>query len=99
MARRITLDERAFRQLKKLQKNIGRKVFKAIEGLESNPTPPGSTKLETTDHLRKLRVGNHRVVYALDADEIFIMKVADRKDVYGGLKALEKRLLQLHLKK
>ncbi len=31
---------------------------------------------------RRLRVGDIRVVYGVDGDEVIIMRVADRKDVY-----------------
>ena len=99
MARRITIDERAVRALKKLPKKAARRILKAIEKLGGDSAPPGSTKLEATEHLRKIRVGDYRVVYAVEANETFVMKVADRKDVYEGLHALEKRLVWLHIKK
>jgi mRNA interferase RelE/StbE len=99
MATSITIDKRAVGQLKKLPKATGRKIFKVIQQLKDNPTPQASTKLETTGHLRKIRVGQYRVVYALEADEVFVMKIAHRKDVYQRLDALEKRLLRLHLKR
>lgn len=92
MALHVTIDERAIEQIAKLPRNVGRKVFRCIERLAEDSTPRGSEKLEGTRHLRKVRVGDHRIVYAVEKNEVFVLKVGDRKDVYRGLESLEKRL-------
>ncbi len=95
MAFKVTIDERAIEQLEDLPRKIGRQLFRRIEALKSNARPRGSEKIATTDHLRRIRSGDYRIVYAIIENEAYVLKVGDRKDVYRALEHLEKRLRQL----
>jgi len=68
--------------LKKLSKaEIGRILDKIEEVLaknpESNPTLKGPFA-----GLRKFRVGDYRVVYALLGSDVLILRIGHRRDVY-----------------
>jgi mRNA interferase RelE/StbE len=55
----------------------------AIDGLAANPRPVGCAKLAGRDDYR-IRVGDHRVVYAVDDAERLVMvaRIAHRREVY-----------------
>jgi mRNA interferase RelE/StbE len=55
----------------------------AIDGLAVNPRPPGAVKLAGRDDFR-VRVGDYRVVYAVDDSErlVIVARVAHRREVY-----------------
>jgi mRNA interferase RelE/StbE len=59
------------------------RIASAIDGLAEDPRPRGATKLSGRDDFR-IRVGHHRVVYAVDdeAQVIIVARIAHRRDVY-----------------
>jgi mRNA interferase RelE/StbE len=81
---KIVWKRSAAKELKKLPKQIIRRVLEAVEALSSEPQPVGSRKIVGTINQYRLRVGDYRVIYALE-DEILcveIVRVRHRKDVY-----------------
>jgi len=59
------------------------RLIARIQGLASNPRPPGSEKLSGQDKFR-LRQGVYRIVYSVNDDgpSLLIVKVGHRKEVY-----------------
>ena len=75
---------------KELDALIGRdyeKVARAIDALEKNPRPPRVKKLADSG-LWRIRLGKHRLVYAVDdkAKTVIVVRVVRRKEnTYKGL--------------
>ena len=65
------------------RKNDRRRVIERIEALAGEPRPEGCTKLSDREEYR-VRQGSFRIIYAVDDDEqqILIVKVGHRRDVY-----------------
>ncbi len=55
----------------------------AIRALAADPRPQGCKKL-TGAELYRLRVGNYRILYEIDDDQLFILviRAGHRRDVY-----------------
>jgi mRNA interferase RelE/StbE len=55
----------------------------AIDGLADDPRPEGAVKLAGRNDFR-IRVGDYRIVYAIDDDErlVIIARIAHRREVY-----------------
>jgi mRNA interferase RelE/StbE len=62
---------------------IGR-VFPRIRELAENPRPVGCKKLHGYKDRWRIRVGNYRVVYAIDDGRriVDVTRIAHRKDAY-----------------
>jgi mRNA interferase RelE/StbE len=62
---------------------VADRITAAIDGLGMNPPPMGSVKLAGRDDFG-IRVGNCRIVYAVDdaANLVIIARIAHRRDVY-----------------
>ena len=77
----------ADRQLAKLPRDVQRRIVAAIEALADKPRPPGAVKITGDDNLRRIRVGDYRVVYEIHKGRlvVLVLRVAHRKDVYRGL--------------
>lgn len=77
----------AKKELKKIAKNEIPKIIVEIENLSSNLHPSNSKKLLGTEHTFRLRVGNYRVVYAVENNQLIIeiIRVRHRKEVYKNL--------------
>jgi mRNA interferase RelE/StbE len=55
----------------------------AVEQLAIEPLPNGAKKLQGSDYIYRIRVGDYRIVYELDAaGRITIVRVRHRKEVY-----------------
>ena len=87
MEYRVLILPKAQRQIKSLPVQTRRKVSDAIDSLEKNPRPSGVKKLKGAEELYRLRVGDYRIIYAIQDDELLVIVVnaGHRKDVYRGL--------------
>jgi mRNA interferase RelE/StbE len=69
------------------QKKTRRRVVERIQSLAENPRPHGCEKLSGKHPRYRVRQGPFRIVYEIEDDEliVYIVKVADPRDVYKGL--------------
>jgi len=82
MTYEIVLSDRAFRQLKKLDRNIQERIVSALERIRVRPEDH-ITKL-IGDPGYKLRVGDYRVILDIDKNilKILVIKIGHRKNIY-----------------
>ena len=69
-----------FRQIPK--KDVAR-ILKRIEGLKTDPRPPGAEKLSGREKYR-IRQGDYRILYEIQNEQLIVVvvKVGHRRDVY-----------------
>ena len=74
--------ERALEKI--LDRAARRRVARAIDGLAATPRPAGAVTIQGSDGLRRIRVGDYRVVYTLEqaARTVLIVTIGRRRDVY-----------------
>ena len=81
----VYLPEVVDKQIPKLTLPVGRKIKKAIEKkLMIDPVAYGKPLRFSLKGLRRLRVGNYRVIYKIDEGKeiVIIVRIAHRKEVY-----------------
>jgi len=67
----------------KLNKTLKKRIKKAIEErLSISPHQYGEPLRKTPKGYWKLRVGDYRVVYKVEGNEVWIFAIINRKDVY-----------------
>ncbi|MDB6023523.1 MAG: plasmid stabilization protein [Pedosphaera sp.] len=71
---RVLLERAAEKDINRLTSEIHDRIMVAIQGLASNPRPPGCRKLVGGKKDWRIRVGDYRVIYEI-ADEIRIVRV------------------------
>jgi len=78
----------ARRLLRKLDPATRERIVRAVLSLEGDPRPPGAKKLAGPDNLWRVRVGDHRVIYAIEDDRLLVVvvTVGHRREVYRGLR-------------
>ena len=82
MAYNITYKSSVKRDLKKLSKAEARRVLDQLEkDLSKKPDKYPALKGEFAG-LRKYRVGNYRVIFAILDKDVLVLRIGDRKDVY-----------------
>lgn len=74
----------ARKELEKLPSRIQTRVLGSLESLKNDPRPGSSRKLVGSSNLWRLRVGDYRVVYAIDDERrvVDISAIRHRKDAY-----------------
>ena len=79
----IRLHPQAARTYRRLHTPLRERITAAIDGLADEPRPAGCAKLAGRDDYR-IRIGDHRVVYAIDDGErvVIVARIAHRRDVY-----------------
>jgi mRNA interferase RelE/StbE len=76
----------ALKELAKLPVEVKQRIASKIEELKTNPYPPGVKALKNGEGRLRLRVGDYRVIYRVEADQlvIVIIKIGHRKNIYKG---------------
>lgn len=79
----IRLHPQAAKAYRRLRGPSRERIRAAIDALAAEPRPYGAQKLAGRDDYR-IRVGDYRVVYAVDDRErlVLVARIAHRRDVY-----------------
>ena len=83
MTYQISILRRAQKELSKFSVDIYRRLCDGIQKLATDPRPAACKKLKDREGWRT-RVGDYRVIYTIDDEEltIVILHVGHRRDVY-----------------
>ncbi len=87
MTYRIRIPRRVDKQIGKLQPHEQDRVDVSILALENEPRPPNVEKISDSTNTWRVRVGDYRIVFAVDdeAQVVDIVSVAHRREVYRKL--------------
>jgi mRNA interferase RelE/StbE len=74
----------AARDLRNIDPQHIPRLIKAVESLADTPFPPSARKLQGSERIYRIRVGDYRVVYQVDTEvkEVVIFYIRHRKMVY-----------------
>lgn len=83
----IVIERRVKRVFRRLPKDLLDRIKVAIKQLAQNPRPVGSKKLTGYQDLYRIRVGQWRIVYAIEEEELIILviEVSPRGGAYKNL--------------
>lgn len=81
----LRLVRSARKELEALPDGVLARIARQLDLLSETPRPSGCRKLRGATDLWRLRVGNYRIIYAIDdmARLIEVRAIRDRKDAYG----------------
>jgi len=84
LAYNVVYKKSVHRDLKKLSKaEVGRILDQIEQELTKKPESYPVLKGQFAG-LRKYRIGDHRVIYALVGVDIIVLRIGNRRDVYKG---------------
>ena len=80
----VVIARSARKELERLPWGGARRILRAIERLGADPRPAGVRKLQGAEDLWRLRVGDYRVIYAIDDARylVDVLAIRHRKDAY-----------------
>ncbi|MEA5448643.1 type II toxin-antitoxin system RelE/ParE family toxin [Leptolyngbya sp. CCNP1308] len=84
MTYRLRFVKRAAKQFQALPEQAKRRIQPKIDALATEPRPTGVTKLSGEDNLYRIRVGDYRILYAIEDDQLLVLVVAlgHRREIY-----------------
>jgi len=82
---RLVYTHRAFRDIRELEENVKMRIGKALERYREEPLKYASRLVDSKLGTYRFRVGDYRVICDIEDDEIIILRVGHRKDIYRKL--------------
>ena len=73
-------------ELRKISRNTALRILAKLTELEADPYGLSTTALVSQPDRRRLRVGDYRIVYTVEAEQlvIWVVHVGHRSRVYGS---------------
>ena len=80
----IRIERAAAKELKTIPGKDQRRIAVHIDALKTDPKPNGAIPVQAFQGHWRIRVGNYRVLYHIDDDElvITIVRIAHRREAY-----------------
>lgn len=84
MAYEVIVQPSAARELRKLPKEVQRRIGKKIDELAENPRPPDAKALAGGQGFLRVRAGEYRIVYTVRDRALIVLVVwiGHRRDIY-----------------
>jgi mRNA interferase RelE/StbE len=81
---RLILSKPAVKALRGVAPQEVARIATAIEDLKDEPRPSGCRKLQGREDLWRIRIGDYRVIYAIDdvVEVIDVRRIGHRGDIY-----------------
>ena len=79
---KVIVSERAKKQLKKITKLKQIIVTSKLQTLSENMGATSEEKLSGYKEMYRIRVGDYRIVYRRTKEELYVVLIGHRKDVY-----------------
>jgi mRNA interferase RelE/StbE len=84
MSCRLVYTRRAIKDIQKLEHLVKSRIGKALLRFEADPLSHATALSNTDLGTYRFRIGDYRVVFDLEGDEIVILRVGHRRDIYKG---------------
>jgi len=78
----IKWDERAYKELKKLDRQIATRILKKINTLSESPFTKGEYLKGRFKNKLRMKIGDYRVIYWVEKDIVWIISVGHRRQIY-----------------
>lgn len=79
----IIISEKAFKEISKLEKSIQKRIINGLERIRFRPE--AYVKKLVGDPEYRLRVGDYRIILDINKNNLLVLKVGHRKNIYKNL--------------
>lgn len=79
---RFKLTSQSKKYLDTLDKYAVKRIYKALRDLTQSPPKGDIKQLKGMENIYRLRIGELRILYSIDGDNVIINKIASRGQVY-----------------
>lgn len=85
MRYRLVYTERAIKDIRKLSGDVKRRLGKTLARYEENPLKYAEKLVDVKLGQYRFRIGDYRVIFDIEGDEIVILRLGHRGDIYRKL--------------
>jgi mRNA interferase RelE/StbE len=80
----VRLTPRASRDFSALDRTVQQRLRWQVDRIADNPFPSGSKKLHADEPYYRIRVGDYRVIYQVEARQlgIIVVRIGHRSEIY-----------------
>ena len=78
----LTYTERAIKDIKKFEANIKKRIGKTLLRYVEDPLKHAEKLTESRMGEYRFRIGNYSVIFDVEGNEIVVLRVGHRKDIY-----------------
>ncbi len=82
MSYKLVYTKTAFNDIEKLDNVAKKRIKKKLEELSKNPTVVSKRLINSSIGTYRYRVGNYRIVFDIDKQNIVILRVGHRREIY-----------------
>ncbi len=82
MKYRLVYTHRAIRDIERLDAKIKRRIGKALLRYEEDPLKYAERLTDSRLGTYRFRIGDYRVIFDLEGNEIVVLRVGHRRDIY-----------------
>jgi len=79
---RLVYTLRAIRDIERLDAKIKRRIGKTLLRYEGDPLKYAETLTDSRLGTYRFRIGDYRVIFDLEGDEIVVLRIGHRKNIY-----------------
>jgi mRNA interferase RelE/StbE len=81
---RVRLKKSAQRDLKRLPREVQKRLVARLEALAGDPRPPGAEMLAGAVNIWRMRAGDYRIVYTIKDDIllVLVLRLGHRREIY-----------------
>ena len=83
---KLAIKRSVLKDLRSFPKDVRGRAALSILELATSPSPSGVEKIKGYERLYRIRVGDYRIVYEITGEDVIIVAVGHRKDIYRVLK-------------
>jgi mRNA interferase RelE/StbE len=81
----LVYTQRALKDIRKLDQSVKRRIGTALRRYEKDPTQYAIKMTDPKLGTYRFRIGDYRVIFDIEGEEIVVLRVGDRKDIYRKL--------------
>jgi len=82
MAYKILYTRRAVRDISKLPRAVKERIGRTLERYAENPLSYARKMIDPALGTYRFRIGDYRVIFDIEGDEIIILRVGHRREIY-----------------
>ncbi|MEK9175870.1 MAG: type II toxin-antitoxin system RelE/ParE family toxin [Patescibacteria group bacterium] len=82
MAYKLIYTKTAFHDIQKLDSVAKKRIKKKLEELSKNPIALSKKLISSSLGTYRFRVGNYRIIFDMDKQNIVILRVGHRREIY-----------------
>ena len=85
MKYKLVYTHRAFGDIRRLEENVKQRIGKALKRYAEEPLKYASKLTDPVLGTYRFRIGDYRVIFDIEGDEIVVLRIGHRKDIYRKL--------------